>query len=222
MSYGLTFYNNTGNVVIDAAYRNHLYWEHGTYSGSQHINTIELGSEIPITSNPIPFVKAPNDYVSVYGLRVNASGTAYDAILIASNSAQSIDWIVYAEQDTTSSGYGLDVFNEDGELVFTTNSPGYLNIKRSYSHGSTGASVDVDDADNDYFSVVGGAFSYTYSSNLCSRKIRGFKKTSSTTLYIDLFEYWYGAVTTGDVGSGGGSRSPNYFFAINPPPFLEV
>lgn len=213
----ITIYNRYNAIAVDHNYPTHVYHEHGTISGNPYINIITLSDPIPIDNAPIVLCKPQADaYITPYGLLPNASGTAYDRVMVTTSTGTTIDWIVYRSIATEPADVGIEIITGD-DIYFTTSS-GYVNLRESIIYTGYNEAITVDDAD-DYYGIIGGAYKYTVEDNVVSRYMRGIKRVSDNSIYVDLYVY----TTASGSGSGGssGSRAPVALIAVKPPPFLQ-
>jgi hypothetical protein len=218
--YGFQVQNNNSIVVVDSTYKNHVYHSHGTASVNQYLTEIDIDD---ITGSAMLFIKPPTDYAYPQGFVKN--GSVYDKIVIASNSAQNVEWIVYEEiSSVPSGGYGLNVYDSTSNIVFSSNVTGYLNIESEYAYTTIGSNLTVSDTVNNYFTIMGNNIGYVanFTTGILTRDLRGFKKVDSTTINTALFTYYSGndlTISSGSI-SGSANNTPQWFIEIKAPPSL--
>lgn len=227
--YGLEIRNSSGIIIIDSKYKNHVYHEHGRSFVQQYI------TQIPVTSfstSGLLLIKPTSFYTVTYGF--GKTGNDYDSIYIASDSTGYVDWIIYKEIPSVPAGeYGLNIFDSTGNIVFSSNEKGYFNVIHSYNFSNSGE-LSVNDADNNYFSMIGGYTSFSINEHAdgsiltttITRSITGMKYIDSNTLDFDLLVSCITVtqeptIMNGDINSNGMSTSiPNKLIEIKPPPSL--
>jgi len=227
VDYGLRVVNQNNIVQIDSKYKNHIYHAHGTSFVQEELTEVDIPD---IATSGIAFIKAESFLALAYGFV--KSGDVYDKILIASDSTGYVDWIVYKEIDIVPSGeYGLNVYDSTGNVVFSSNESGYLNVVEDGLYSQTEETVR--DADNNYFAIIGAGLNMNYviafdginRTETYIRKITGMKKVDSNTLDFDLFVYSTEIKVTPDATGGGlfsggyaKSSVPQRYIELKPPP----
>ena len=211
--YGIEIRNKSNIIIIDSTYKNHIYHSHGTASVSPYLNEIDIDD---ISTTGLLFIMPPSGiYARPYGFVKN--GSVYDKIIIAASASGTVDWIVYQECDTTASGYGLNIYNASGEIVFSSNERGYVNVVNAVSYGGdmrTGENISVVSTSN-YFEVTGGYIGGSSSGGVERRYMVGIKKVDTNTIELKRFIY-YTAPTEWN-GGWESVRSPNKLIEIKPP-----
>jgi len=219
--YGLEVRNNSDIVMIDSLFKNHSYLESGSVSAQQYINSVDI---TPVQLTPYAFIKAPTDYAYIYAVEQNVDTGYYDKISITSNSAQTVNWILYQEGHTKAvPDYGLTVYNLDAtnNIVFHSAEDGYVNVINNRIIGN--GNVSVVDADNNYFAVLGGTekYQYSYSNGYYTeqRYATGIKYVDSTTINVNAFVYYlYSFPIAGGGITGSGSQvSSGQLIEMSPP-----
>lgn len=241
--YGLITNNLTGRVVIDSMYKNFSYKTGGSLACSSGLNNLN------ITDTALTILCAIRPTTSGYSNVISyvKSGSNFTDIKIGSSASQTIPWILFIEGYTADpdSGYGLNVYNEDGDVVFTSNETGYLKLVGIHSGGNnlswtqswdvsacssgptltiSSYNITVNDADNNYFILLGkqSAVAYCYSNTTRWFYHAGIKKVNSTTIEVGLFQYTTDTTNLGfNVASiNGYSAQPGYILEVEKPPSL--
>lgn len=233
--YGIRVYNDSDVLIIDSKYKNHVYHAHGTTTVGNYLNEVDIPD---LSGSGIMFIK-PTSFLTIgYGFIKN--GSVYDKILIGADSTGTVDWIVYKESpDSPPSGdYGMNVYDSTGLLVFSSNETGYLNVSADGLYSQQ--QLTVNDADNNYFAIIGLGLIYNYSIHFnppgfpntvaeeYTRQCIGMKRIDSTTLDFDYFVYSYeyksspyaGGLSGTYSGSAGSSTVPQRYIEIKPPPSI--
>jgi hypothetical protein len=221
--YGLEIRNADNIVIIDSKFKNHTYHSHGRTFVNQYLTEIDIDD---ISTSGMLFIKAPSFYVFPMGFVKN--GSIYDKIVIASDSTGYVDWVVYEEfEHLGADEFGLNVYDSSSNIVFSSDSKGYINIVDEFSYTFVGSNLTVNNADDNYFAFMGSDIGYEYdlmtTPTLLKRGMRGFKKVNSTTLTTGMFYYYYseGELPSGSSAAGGNtSFTPKWFIEIEPPPSL--
>jgi hypothetical protein len=189
-NYGMLINNATGRVLIDSMYRNYSLHDTGTLSCTAGMNDLNITS----TSNAVLIAIQPstNGYSGISHYK--KSGSNITGVGIISEVIQDVDWVLYKEVplNTPDADYGLNVYNDAGSLVFSSNETDYMRIEAvhitntmvnttpgfnvnytldgsdfiadvSISYaGIEGVEFNVHDADNNYFLIIGNNHTVIY------------------------------------------------------------
>lgn len=178
MSYGLELKNTSGNTIIDSTYKNMLLWETGTwqveaeddYSG---YTTHDLSNPVPVDTPPMiglrPYDGGVNTNVCTLGK--SDDDNYYDRVVTGTwtkrdySKKEPVDYAVFVEASPsfTKDKYGLVVYDDANNIVYSSDHKGCKMIDQwLFDHpfktqpdpdagGTTFKSVNVTDADNNYF-----------------------------------------------------------------------
>jgi hypothetical protein len=214
--YGLIVRNNKRVIVIDSTYKNYSYYQGDTTTLAQYTNTISINS----TQDKLITVFKPvtTSYINSYG--IGYDGTSFNSVYIASDSSCNCDWIVYKDGPSTTTGdYGLIVYDSTGDICFNSNETGYLRPLYRYSYSSITygyyEDIVVEDADNNYFLLIGGNGIISANGSTYTIYILGLKKIDSTTLRISYLPIKTGPST--ESAFAANISGPNYVFEFKPP-----
>lgn len=224
--YGLLVKNKQGYTQIDGIYKNHIYREHDTVTVSAGRTKVGINttSIIPIFAFKIP----SGAYCCNNGILSNNG--LFNQLLFYSNDEQDVDYIVYTEQVPTSGSYGLDIYNYEGDLVFSSNEEQYVKIIDSTNYYlslttdvASYQDVTVNDADNNYFvtSPVKSMYKTTQSTKKYENYTVGVKYINQTTVrvgWIKIEEGYDCGITSNSSGNAG--QSYIKLIEIEPPNFI--
>ena len=232
--YGTLIYNKGSSVVIDSLYKNYSYQAHGT-SNLLATPTEVIQGITPNTNNvAVAWRPTTSGYSVMNGLRL--TGGVVDGIRFYSEVNQTINYIYFTEglKDPIPD-YGLVVYGEDGtSIIFSSGETSYFKILKSQIwnaniavYGSCPSpspppnyvDITVNDADNNYFFVMGRQYGFVScgSTGVKHNFITGLKKINSTTIRIGFFEIWSQVYTGGGIFTGAASAHPQLFTEVEKP-----
>ena len=160
MSYGLTVYNQSNNVIIDSDYRNMVLRQKNTLTftptqqsyGNVIVNVDRKSFSLSNAVNPIIFIKSS---IGVGLTNITNSGSTY-TWTISSNTAGSCTVYIFDLIQSPQTTYGMQVFDASGSVVFNSDnqymkvidifnvpwsSSTWPSVSRSYSSGNYAVSI---------------------------------------------------------------------------------
>jgi len=130
MTYGLTVYNTTNNLVVDNTYKNMGLRSKTAFSlGSGGEQTITLSG----ANNPLLFISS-SDQVGV--IEAGLSGSTYTWVIRAAASSSG-NVYVFDDPVTATSTYGLKVLDSSGNQVFNSDNK-YIRVIDVFSCSFSG------------------------------------------------------------------------------------
>lgn len=147
MSYGLSVLNSSGDVVIDADFRNHAITASGTattgvLAGWTFCRAVKVTLATPIAMSRSPLIwgriGTANQYMGLAGLEINASSELTGFWLVSdifynTTPTRTINWRVScAPVSGSSETWGFHIFDASGNRVFDSGLD-YLDIRHVVS-----------------------------------------------------------------------------------------
>lgn len=161
MPVGLQVKNDDGDIQIDENYRNFAVKSTGT----AQIDNVSIGGTFPIytakvtatnCTSPMLAIRSTASYVSVIGTEVNTS--TYTFVIGSNTSSTQFNYWVFDTAVLPIETIGFEVYNADGELVFSSNSEA-MRITTSYDAGDGGTTGNTL-ASGKTYAVIQGANGY--------------------------------------------------------------
>lgn len=195
MSWGFKIINAKNSMVIDDNFKNFAYLTSGSQALVAGINYISCSaSSLP----KVMFIQPTTiGYVVVVGLR--KSGTDYNAFMVVSDTAQTINYSIYAPGQVVSipaGGYGLLVYNAAGEIVFSSYDKfaKIVNLftKISYPSGynQPETSITVSNTSVNYYNLYAHVDSCYFTNGLWTNYTLAFRRISLTSLGIKFIPWF--------------------------------
>ena len=125
MTYGLTVYNTTNNLVIDNTYQNMGLKSKVSFSlGAGGTQTVTLSNAIA----PLLFINS-SGYVGIMNFSISGTTASWT---LAAGSASTGAAYVFDQGLSTASGYGMRVLDSSGNDVFNSSNK-YLRVVETFS-----------------------------------------------------------------------------------------
>jgi hypothetical protein len=219
MSYGLEIQNSSGNIIIDDKYANTLVNSSGIASkgsaaGFINQNSVFLGGDLLWASPYYSGTVAANDFIAVSYTWFNpGSGNIqlrswcdgdYSA-LSDSQCADEIKWYRTSGLITpnpSTSGYGLEIYDENGNVNFTSNTGEFIEVVSSGraipGFGTAIFNAPAGENIRDYYVAVNNFFEFE-ESNVASYTRAFYDNTYNrilVTTNVLEFRYLIGKVIT--------------------------
>lgn len=197
-NYGLQISNIYNYIIIDNNYKNYVLYD----SGSTAVDGITFISFTPTTLDPVFAYSPPSGTAAAFST-YGYNGTTYSGAWVGADSAYNLDWCVYVETYTTASGYGLTLYNDDGET--TLNSNDTLMVVKNLYAPSMMEGVTITTTSGCYYYVDGKSYYYviTITGGVGSIDVYayGLKRNNDTQLEIKKVLIYN--ETWSEDGSGG-------------------
>lgn len=195
--YGMFIRNENSRIQIDSKYRNLSYSSSGTVT----ITSANTNYDIDFTdTTDMPWVgirPVTGGYCLLTSL-VKSGSNYTKATIRADTGSLTVPYIIYSEglKNSTSTGYGLVVYNSSGTVVYSSNEDCYLQVVGRYfvpaimpndpgGYIPAEADVVVSSVDNNYFFLSQGLSGCVYDGQTNDRKELwriAMKKIDSTTI----------------------------------------
>lgn len=220
--YGLRIRNDTNNIIIDSKYKNFSYYDSNISNLNNGLNEISI---TPTPNNLILAIKPPtNTYVLPFGFKDTTETGTFESIVLYSGDTCSCPWLLYNDNESIISGnYGFKVKNSDNKIVFNSNEKGYTNLVGFYQYNSIVdlniyIDVTVNNADDNYFQFLGGAYYSQGTGTTTDNYLWGLKKINSTTIRIGFIKIDSYSSSNNSVQSG--AYGPAFIFEFKKPPSI--
>jgi hypothetical protein len=206
-------YTNSG-VILNSDHPSINLNQYGTTSCNRYINYIDI-DPIQSTSTPILFIKPTSFYVGNTGFVLSSDESEFEKIRICCDSSGDVSWAIYTDiTDIDNNTFGLNLFNSDGRLTFSSNFNNYIKVRRSmFFNYALEDDYLVDDAD-DYILFESAKFNFKKVGTTDTLSVIGVKRIDDTTINFGMFAYYTGS-SSGTSGAESSSfRLPMYVFII--------
>lgn len=208
MTYGVLFKNANSNVQIDSD---------STGTGLVVVDSgtgTSLGQSVDL-ANKLVFARPTSTEVPTYFFAklgtVASNGTQTVQFVDDAGNAVTANWIiaeVASELTASSSGYGLQIFNSNGDLAFEStayNGDGGLNITDYLAAGDGSGDFDLIDTDTSKYAMMNTS---SWFSNFRQGYFYGNPNNSGTGIYFEgVFIFQGGGGFEDDFDESGGSGS---------------
>ena len=172
MTYGLTVYNTTNNLVIDNTYQNMGLKSKVSFSlGTGATQTVTLSNAVA----PLLFINS-SGYVGI--LNFSVSGTTASWILACGSSSTGAAYI-FDQGLSTATGYGMRVLDSSGNDVFNSSNK-YLRVVETFSVSYSPTTIGVSGPD-----VTRTYGSSTYAACISQPRLETISRAGGNTLITD-------------------------------------